>query len=64
MEEIHGSQNRYDQIDDFKWLKQEPSPHFEVMGEGKGLEERVWREIVPGGCTIGVADILEAVKKV
>lgn len=63
-EEIPAGKNQYDQIDDFKWLKQEPSPNFKVLGSEKGLGDQVWREVVPGGCSIGVVDILEAVKRV
>lgn len=63
-EEIPAGKNQYDQIDDFKWLKQEPSPHFQVLGSEKGVGEEVWREVVPGGCSIGVVDILKAVKRV
>lgn len=63
-EEIKNATNQYDQIDDFKWLKSEPSPHFEVMGEGEGVSEKVWREVVPGDCATGWKEILEAVRGV
>ncbi|KAL1800210.1 hypothetical protein ACET3X_000552 [Alternaria dauci] len=46
--EIEQSANRWDQIDDFKWLKAEPSPHFNILPASERVSEDVWREKVPG----------------
>lgn len=62
-EEIKGGNaNFWDQVDDFKWLKIEPSPHWKVLVESERIGESVWREIVPGKPGIGVEDVLAAVK--
>jgi hypothetical protein len=39
-------QNRWDQIDDFGWLKMEPSPHFRILGEEERVREEVWRDVL------------------
>ena len=49
------------QVDDFKWLKAEPSPNWRVLPLAERVEESVWREIVPGGKGLGVEEILNAV---
>ncbi|KAL6705297.1 hypothetical protein ACN47E_007107 [Coniothyrium glycines] len=53
--------NLWDQIDDFKWLKAEPSPHFRIMPESERIREDVWRSVVQGGDGLEVEDILHAV---
>jgi hypothetical protein len=59
---VGGNENHWDQVDDFKWLKSEPSPHWSVLEESERIEERVWRDIVPGKPGIGVEDVLAAAK--
>lgn len=54
--------NMWDQVDDFKWLKAEASPHWSVLPEEERVGENVWREVVPGGPGKGVEQILRAVK--
>ncbi|KAG9192346.1 hypothetical protein G6011_11080 [Alternaria panax] len=46
--EIEQSANQWDQIDDFKWLKAEPSPHFNILPVAERVAEEVWREKVSG----------------
>lgn len=53
--------NQYDQIDDFKWLKTEPSPNFSLISESDRVDEEVWKTIVPGGHSTSLDDILQAV---
>lgn len=55
------SENQWDQVDDFKWLRSEPSPNWRAMKEEERLEENVWKEVVPGGPGMGVDDVLKAV---
>ncbi|CAA9962059.1 tubulin-specific chaperone c [Pyrenophora teres f. maculata] len=43
------SENQWDQIDDFKWLKAEPSPHFRILPEAERVADEVWRDKVPSG---------------
>jgi len=54
--------NRWDQIDDFKWLKAEQSPNWSLISDQDTIPESTWQEIVPGKPEMGLADILEAVK--
>lgn len=37
--------NMWDQVDDFKWLKSEHSPNWEVLPEAERVEGRVWNDI-------------------
>lgn len=37
--------NMWDQVDDFKWLKSEHSPNWEVLPEAKRVQGRVWSDI-------------------
>lgn len=60
-EEGREGENMWDQVDDFKWLRSEPSPNWRAMKAEERLEERVWREVVPGGPGKGVEDVLREV---
>ncbi|KAH7393975.1 tubulin-specific chaperone-like protein c [Phaeosphaeria sp. MPI-PUGE-AT-0046c] len=40
--------NRWDHIDDFKWLKAEASPNFSLLEEAQRVEDGVWRDKVVG----------------
>ncbi|KAG9385994.1 tubulin-specific chaperone [Pyrenophora tritici-repentis] len=55
------SDNQWDQIDDFKWLKAEPSPHFTILPKGERVADEVWRDKVHSGDDVGLHDILKAV---
>ncbi|KAF1843758.1 tubulin-specific chaperone c [Cucurbitaria berberidis CBS 394.84] len=55
------SPNQWDQIDDFKWLKAEPSPHFTILPEAQRVQDTVWRDVVPGEHEVSLDDILKAV---
>lgn len=57
---ISQSQNQWDQIDDFKWLKAERSPHFNILSEDQRVAEEVWKDKVAGGQDMKVEDILDA----
>lgn len=56
------TQNHFDQVDDFKWLKSEPSPNWATLDSSQQIREEVWRDTVPGGVGLGPVDILRAVK--
>ncbi|PVI07024.1 tubulin-specific chaperone c [Periconia macrospinosa] len=58
---VSSSENQWDQIDDFKWLKAEPSPHFSVLPESELVSDDVWKNVVPGGHSVSLDDILKAV---
>jgi hypothetical protein len=53
--------NQWQEVDDFKWLRAEPSPNWTILGESKRISEGVWRDIVPGGPGMGTVDVLGAV---
>ena len=59
--EDEGVENQWQNVDDFKWLRAEPSPNWSVLPEDKRIGEKVWKEVVPGGPTLGVEEILTAV---
>ncbi|KAF2007939.1 TBCC-domain-containing protein [Amniculicola lignicola CBS 123094] len=59
--EIASLQNQWDQIDDFKWLKSEPSPHFSILPPSDRVTEQVWKDVVPGDHSVGLDDVLRAV---
>ncbi|KAL9096415.1 MAG: hypothetical protein Q9165_001412 [Trypethelium subeluteriae] len=54
--------NKYDQVDDFNWLKAEHSPHWRVLPLAERIEERVWQTIVPREADVNVENILQVTK--
>ncbi|KAH8819630.1 tubulin-specific chaperone-like protein c [Xylogone sp. PMI_703] len=55
------TENHWDQVDDFKWLKAEHSPNWSILPEGERLGEEVFTDVVPGGPGVGVDDILKKI---
>jgi hypothetical protein len=55
------SKNQWDQVDDFKWLKTEPSPNWSVLPEEKILSEEIWTKVVCGNPSFSTDDILRKV---
>ncbi|KAI5859890.1 TBCC-domain-containing protein [Durotheca rogersii] len=53
--------NQWDQVDDFKWLKSEPSPNWTVLPEGERVAADVWQDAVRGGPSRSTDDILRTV---
>jgi hypothetical protein len=54
--------NHWDQIDDFKWLKLEPSPNFRVLREKDDwVQDTVWTGVVAGRHGVALDGILKAV---
>ncbi|KAH9905913.1 tubulin binding cofactor C [Xylariomycetidae sp. FL2044] len=53
--------NQWDQVDDFKWLKSEPSPNWSVMPQEQRIPEDVWKNTVCGGPSFSTDDILRKV---
>ena len=58
------SDDLWDQVDDFKWLKAEHSPNWDLLGHEDTVLDDTWREIVPGGPGWTLDDILKATKVV
>ncbi|KAJ5725891.1 Tubulin binding cofactor C [Penicillium malachiteum] len=57
-------EDRWSQIEDFKWIKPEPSPNWSLLDPSDAIPEEVWTEIVPGGPGWSLDDILRAIKLV
>ena len=53
------TQNQWDQVDDFKWLKAEHSPNWSILPEFQRLKEEMWTTTVHGGPGVGLDDILK-----
>ena len=52
--------NRWQEVDDFKWLRAEASPNWTALDESKRVSEEVWRDAVPGGPGFSTDDVLKA----
>lgn len=63
--EVEGEEERglWSQVDDFKWLRREPSPHWRILGAGERVREGVWEGLVVGGegVEVEVEGVLSAV---
>lgn len=55
------TENQWDQVDDFKWLKTTQSPNWTTLSEAQRLDEEVWTKIVPGKPGVSVEGILSKV---
>ncbi|PIG86196.1 tubulin-specific chaperone c [Aspergillus arachidicola] len=55
------SEDRWSQVEDFKWIKPEPSPNWSLIPRESAVPEEVWAEIVPGGPGWSLDDILRAI---
>lgn len=54
-------EDRWCQVEDFEWIKPEPSPNWSLLGPEDAVPEEVWAEIVPGGPGWSLDDILRAI---
>ena len=52
--------NQYKQVQDFKWLKTEPSPNWNLLPTEDIVPDEVWSKIVPGGPGWSLDDVLKA----
>lgn len=53
--------NMWDQVDDFKWLKSEHSPNWEVLPEGERVQGKVWNDIRGSKNMVSVELTLETI---
>ncbi|KAI0379414.1 TBCC-domain-containing protein [Hypomontagnella monticulosa] len=51
-------ENQWDQVDDFKWLKTEPSPNWGILPEDERISADVWQNTVCGSPSLSTDDIL------
>ncbi|KAF2130141.1 tubulin-specific chaperone c [Dothidotthia symphoricarpi CBS 119687] len=61
MPEISKISNQWDQIDDFGWLKSEPSPHFTLLTESKWTKNEVWEDVGSDQQQLSLDDVLKIV---
>ncbi|TRX90615.1 hypothetical protein FHL15_008588 [Xylaria flabelliformis] len=54
--------NQWDQVDDFKWLKDTHSPHWGVLAESERILDDVWKNTVCGKASMSTDDILRELK--
>jgi hypothetical protein len=45
--DVESSTNQWDQIDDFKWLKAEPSPHWSMLPESERTQYGIQGDHLP-----------------
>ena len=55
------TENQWNQVDDFKWLKAGHSPNWTILSDSQILDEKVWKDIVPGKPDENVTDTLRAI---
>ncbi|KAH8668420.1 tubulin binding cofactor C-domain-containing protein [Xylariales sp. PMI_506] len=53
--------NQWDQVDDFKWLKTEPSPHWSKLPDDQRIPEDFWAKDVNGNGSLSTEGILKKV---
>ncbi|KAI1370812.1 TBCC-domain-containing protein [Hypoxylon crocopeplum] len=53
--------DQWNQVDDFKWLKSEPSPNWNILPEEKRIPADIWKNSVCGSPSLSTDDILRRV---
>lgn len=53
------SENQWNEVDDFKWLKAGHSPNWTTLSEDEQLDDDVWRNVVPGQPGYSVQETLK-----
>ncbi|KAH7156916.1 tubulin binding cofactor C-domain-containing protein [Dactylonectria macrodidyma] len=53
------TENQWDQVDDFKWLKADHSPNWATLPEEERLADELWRKVVPGQPGTSVEETLK-----
>ncbi|KAK0384603.1 hypothetical protein NLU13_8689 [Sarocladium strictum] len=54
-----GTENQWDQVDDFKWLKAGPSPNWTTLSEAERLDDEAWTTVVKGTSSTSVEEMLQ-----
>lgn len=42
------TENQWNNVDDFKWLKAGPSPNWTTLPQTQVLGDEIWTKVVPG----------------
>ncbi|KAJ3501525.1 hypothetical protein NM208_g16916 [Fusarium decemcellulare] len=53
------TENQWDQVDDFKWLKAGHSPNWTTVSEHERLSDELWQKVVPGQPGVSVEESLK-----
>ncbi|UPK89882.1 hypothetical protein LCI18_000817 [Fusarium solani-melongenae] len=53
------TENQWDQVDDFKWLKAGHSPNWTTLSEEERLGAELWEKVVPGQPGVSVEESLK-----
>lgn len=53
------SENQWNEVDDFKWLKAGHSPNWTTLSENERLSDEAWRNVVPGQPGFSVQETLK-----
>ena len=63
VEEAGKGENMYRHVDDFKWLKSDPSPNWSVLEEEDRVKDEVWMQVLDGQnrAGVGVEEMLKEV---
>lgn len=60
-DDLEKGTNMFDQVDDFKWLRAEPSPNWNLMQDREGVGEK-WKDVVEELNSLGVGEDSEMEK--
>jgi len=55
------TENQWNQVDDFKWLKAGHSPNWTILSNSQTLSPEVWKNVVPGTPSSNVTNTLKAI---
>ena len=53
-------QNRWDQVQDFKWHRAEKNPNWSVLADEEAVDDEVWKDLVLHGRGVSVDAMLDA----
>lgn len=58
----HSLSDLWSQVEDFKWLKSEPSPNWKLLDDAAAVTEDVWKGIATAVPAWSLDDILKATR--
>lgn len=50
--------NLWDQVEDFMWLRPEPSPHWKTLAPAEAISDEIWQQVKQGKGGIEIIDTL------
>lgn len=55
------TENQWNQVDDFKWLKAGHSPNWNILSDSQRVDEKIWKDVVPGQPTANMTETLRTI---